>query len=127
MANNVISFDKLGKTIDDILEKYGVVCNEIVEEEVNDITKEAVKKLKATSPRKTGKYAKGWKVVKYQSRFKVVGVIHNAKKPQLTHLLENGHAKRNGVGRVSPEKHIAPVEEWAVRELVERIERRLSE
>lgn len=45
---------------------------------------------------------------------------------RLTHLLENGHAKRNG-GRVSPKVHIAPVEEELVSNYISRVEKRLSQ
>ena len=70
---------------------------------------EAVKTLKSTSPSETGSYKKGWRV-------KQVGtakVVHNATDYQLTHLLEHGHAKKNG-GRVAPRVHIKPVEEKAI-------------
>lgn len=75
------------------------------------VAKDTVKTLKNTSPKKTGSYAKGWAV-------KQVGtarVIHNKTDYQLTHLLENGHAKKGG-GRVAAKVHIKPAEEKAIRE-----------
>ena len=40
------------------------------------------------------------------------------------HLLEYGHAKRNG-GRVEGKAHIAPAEQHGIRQLQEEIERAL--
>jgi hypothetical protein len=52
-------------------------------------------------------------------------VVHSKNRYQLTHLLENGHAKRGG-GRVRAIPHIGPAEEIGIRELEERIERALK-
>ena len=88
---------------------------------IQTVAKESVVKLRNTSPRKTGSYAKGWGVKK-QGDMDVV--VHNRTDYQLTHLLENGHVIRNKkgtYGRTNGTKHIAPVEEWAVDELPRRI------
>jgi hypothetical protein len=49
-------------------------------------------------------------------------VVHNATHYQLTHLLEHGHAKRGG-GRVPGIPHIRLVEEEAIKEYTEAVER----
>lgn len=88
---------------------------------IQTVAKESVQKLKNTSPRKTGSYAKGWGV-KRQGEMDVI--VHNRTDYQLTHLLENGHVIRNKkgtYGRTNGIKHIQPVEEWAVDELPRRI------
>lgn len=88
---------------------------------VDAVAKECVQRLRNTSPRKTGSYAKGWGTKK-QGEMDVI--VHNRTDYQLTHLLENGHVIRNKkgtYGRTSGVKHIAPVEEWAVSELPRRI------
>ena len=80
------------------------------------IAKEGVQKLRNTSPKKTGDYAKGWRVKRERGRGIPVVTIHNKTDYQLTHLLENGHIVRNAkgtYGRFNGIKHIAPVEEWA--------------
>ncbi|PFF14561.1 hypothetical protein CN332_32090, partial [Bacillus thuringiensis] len=45
---------------------------------------------------------------------------------QLTHLLENGHAKVGG-GRVPAQVHILPVEQYVIDELPRRIERAVQQ
>ena len=75
-----------------------------LEETKTDLAKGAVKQLKETSPKRTGKYAAGWTRKK---KGKTI-IVHN-RRYQLTHLLEKGHAKRGG-GRVAARVHIAPVE-----------------
>ena len=51
-------------------------------------------------------------------------MIFYKKQYQLTHLLEFGHAKRNG-GRVPAEEHIKAVEEKAQKEFEEAIKREI--
>lgn len=75
------------------------------------VARNTVKTLKSTSPIKTGSYAKGWTV----KQIGTARVIHNKTDYQLTHLLENGHAKKGG-GRVAAKVHIKPAEEKAIRE-----------
>lgn len=90
---------------------------------INKVSKESVSKLRNTSPKKTGSYAKGW-AVKREGEMDVI--VHNRTDYQLTHLLENGHVVRNKkgtYGRTSGTKHIAPVEEWAADALPEEIMR----
>ncbi|MEC2552607.1 HK97 gp10 family phage protein, partial [Bacillus tropicus] len=86
-------------------------------EEVADV---AVSKLRQSGPKKTGAYRKGWRKKKEGNGV----VVHNIK-GQLSHLLENGHAKAGG-GRVPAQVHIRPVEEYVINEVPRRIERALE-
>ena len=114
----------------EILDGYEDRVREVTESCINNVSKESVQKLRNTSPKRTGSYARGWTAKKVRSDRNVVDVVvHNKTNYQLTHLLENGHMIRNAkgtYGRVNGIKHIAPVEEWANSELPEEIERDLE-
>ena len=114
----------------DILDTYSKEVRRAASNAQDKIAKEAVQKLKNTSPKKTGSYAKGWAIKREKGRNGIPTVtIHNKTDYQLTHLLENGHIIRNGkgeYGRYNGVKHIAPVEDWASSELPAEIERELT-
>lgn len=116
--------------MDKILDSYSREVQEATNKAIDSVAKESASKLRDTSPRKTGDYAKGWKVKKERGKDGLQTVIvHNKTNYQLTHLLENGHVVRNKkgtYGRTRAIKHIAPVEEWAVDELPREIEERLK-
>lgn len=100
------------------LKAYSDEVAEGIKKAVNDVAKETVRTLKTTSPRDTGKYARGWTFkVEFDSPEDIRVRISNRKKPRLTHLLENGHAKVNG-GRVDGKPHIRPAEQAAADKLV---------
>lgn len=112
-----------------ILDAYEDRVENVYEVSVSRVSREAVQRLRNTSPKKSGSYARGWSLKKVKSRANVTDVIvHNRTDYQLTHLLENGHVIRNKkgeYGRTRPIKHIAPVAEWAENELPNDIERGL--
>ena len=112
---------QIDKAIKAALEEFEGEVMDTMAEIVPDLLKDAQKQLKKASPQRSGEYAKGWKVQTEKTRTGVSGVLYNAKKPGLTHLLENGHAKRGG-GRTTPQEHIAPVNDWVADEAVKRIE-----
>lgn len=119
--------------LQEILEDYTAEVKKTVNEAMDTVSKEGVQKLKSTSPKRSGKgkhYASGWAVKKARGSLGVDDVlIYNKTKPQLTHLLENGHVIANArgtYGRVNGIKHIAPVEEWAAEELPAEIIRGLE-
>ncbi|MBV1943671.1 HK97 gp10 family phage protein [Streptococcus parasuis] len=56
------------------------------------------------SPRRNGVYEKGWT----HDIIDDTAIVHNnGKEKSLSHLLENGHATKNG-GFVAPREHIRP-------------------
>lgn len=124
---------EIADSVREILDDYSVKTKRVTNDEIDKIGKEAVQKLKNTSPRRPngGDYAKGWAFKRYRPRSGIIDVVvHNKTHYQLTHLLENGHDIKNGTGRSYGEtrgiKHIEPVEQWAADELPKRIERELE-
>jgi len=108
----------IAKEIASALSEYTDEVTEGLEEAKKEVAKATVKKLKVTSPKFTGDYARGWRVKKVGSNY----VVHNKTDYQLTHLLEHGHVLREG-GRAEAIPHIRPAEEEAINEYVERAER----
>lgn len=101
--------------IKDILDEYSEDIQDAITLEAQNVAKKAQNELRNTSPKRTGKYRKGWRVSTEKGRGFVECIVHNATDYQLTHLLEKPHALRNG-GVSTPKVHIKPVEEAAVKE-----------
>ena len=116
----------LERAMRDILQDYSVEVAKAAEEAVTEVSKEATKKLRQTSPKRSGKYGKGWasKVEKTATTAEAT-VYGKTGTYQLAHLLENGHAKRGG-GRVNGNTHIKPVEEWAISEVEKKIREKVE-
>lgn len=126
-----ISIDSLAEEVIKALNEYKDIAEGDFEEVAKSVAKEGAKKLKASSPRGSGKgrkghYANGWGVTyerKGNGKFRFT--VHNKKKPGLAHLLEHGHQLRQG-GKAKAIVHIKPVEEWCNEEFEKRTEERLS-
>lgn len=121
-----ISIGNMSNVIMEALEEYKEITDEVVKNAVDSVSKEVKTIAKTGSPERYGGYKQGWAVKKTVDRSSQVSVtIHNRKKPGLTHLLEKGHAKRGG-GRVEGITHIAPAEDYAVKELEAEIRKGLE-
>lgn len=118
--------DRFSADMQKILAEY----KDDVKENLDAITKvvakkgaQAVRRSSQGAVGGSGKYARGWKSEVEIGRLTTEATIYN-KTPGLPHLLEHGHAKRNG-GRVAGRTHIAPVEEQIVREFEEEVKSKL--
>lgn len=102
----------LSKELMKYLNEYQEDISEEVESVANKVGKEAVNELKQISPKGAREsYAKGWKLKKDRvGKNRYIVKVHNKTDYQLTHLLEFGHATRNG-GRTKAIPHIRPTEE----------------
>lgn len=126
-----VKVDDLAKEIISAIEDYSSLVAKDVKEAVMQGAETTVKEIKKNAPRDTGKYARSWvaEVQKENMSGKQV-VVHSKNRYQLTHLLENGHAKRGG-GRTEGEKteaipHIAPAEQKGIEVYEKAIERALK-
>lgn len=116
-----ISVDDLAQAMAECLAEYRQEVADELKQEVKQVAKETVKELRATSPRKSGSYSVGWScAVEYESSQDIRLRVLNRKKPQLTHLLEHGHAKVGG-GRVPGRPHIWLAEQGAVSKLLGKV------
>lgn len=118
--------DSLLININKILGQYTSNVNTTMQSVFNTTARDAANKLKATSPKASGKYAKNWAVKKERG----AAVVYNkAPTYRMTHLLENGHdVVRNGqkVGHAPAQPHIKPVEAWVQEEVPKRLEEALG-
>ena len=120
--SETVSVDGLADAIMQNLQEYTQEITEGIKSAEDITAKECKENLEEDSPvGATGKYKKGWKVmVAYESTMEKRTVIHN-KEYRLTHLLENGHAKRSG-GRTRAFPHIKKNEEKANAAFEQRVE-----
>jgi len=104
------------------MEKYGEAVADDVKAAAKKIGKETANELHGTSPKDSGKYAKGWTSTVQSEKANSIDIVVHDKKYQITHLLEKGHQNRNG-GRTPAIVHIAPAEEAAAEKFEREIER----
>lgn len=98
-----------------ILDDYSKNLYEEMENASIEVANKGKDKLKQTSPKKTGKYRRGWRVKTTSNLKSFESIIYNGTNWQLTHLLEKGHVNRNG-SRTAPRVHIRPVEQECIDE-----------
>ena len=118
--------EQLASEVMKSLEEYKDLAVDVMKKEIQETGKYVKQQISQTAPKKSGRYAKSWSVKKTKETSNSLEVtVYSKNRYMLTHLLENGHAKRGG-GRVRAIPHIAPAEEMGIRELEERITRALK-
>ena len=117
--------DRLSAEIKGILAEYGTEITENVQDAVKKVTRSGAKALRAQSkqtfPKGSGAYAKGWKSSLDTKKRSAQGVIYNADLPGLPHLLEHGHANRNG-GRTPGHVHIKTIEDHVIEDFTKEVQ-----
>ena len=122
-----IPIDRLSAEINKILTEYGEQVQQDVDEAAKKVTKAGVKAVKGNASSTfggSGKYVSGWTFKFEKGRLSSQGTIYNGTVPGLPHLLEHGHALRNG-GRASGRPHIAPVEQKIIEDFTREVEKRI--
>ena len=126
MSGTIVSIDALADAVMEGLNEYADLATDDMKVAVRKAGNTVRNQIKATAPKKTGKYASSWSVkTDRETSTSLSLIVHSRNRYQLAHLLEFGHAKRGG-GRVPAQPHIAPAEEKGVGELEKSIERSLS-
>ena len=120
------SIDNLADEIMKGLTEYADLAETEMKKAVKKTATSVKKEISSNAPKKTGAYAKSWTAKKTkENSHSLEMTVHSKNKYQLAHLLEKGHAKRDG-GRVAGKPHIAPAEENGVQMLENLIEEALS-
>lgn len=122
--------DDLSKAIQKTLAEYEGVTIDSMKAAVDKASKEAVRELKSSSPKRTGAYAKSWaaKKARLANKWAYQKTVHNKEHYRLTHLLEKGHRvvwAKNGRTWVDARPHIEKVEQKAVETLVNEMKETL--
>lgn len=120
------SIDDMAAEIMRGLTEYADLADTAMKAAVKKTATEVKKQIAATAPSDTGAYAKSWATKTVSENSHILEItVHSKNRYQLAHLLEKGHAKRNG-GRVSGKPHIAPAEAHGEEMLTQLIEEALS-
>lgn len=108
----------------EVMDTYNTCGKEVAEDVVSKL------KSKKFGKYDQRKYSKSWAVKQEKGIWTNVYIIYNKKHYRLTHLLEFGHAIRDGTGRKVGEagaiEHIKPMEEWVQQQLPELLKRKLG-
>ena len=115
----------LSQAMKGILTDYTDEITKVVTEVITEVSEEAANELHSAGSFQGHKYRAGWTSEVERRRLFNSATVYNKKHYRLTHLLEYGHATRNG-GRTRESEHIAPIneeaQEKAVKKLKEAIE-----
>ena len=112
MANRKIDVSQLQAVVDSYLNDYTQETEDAMKAASKEVAKDVVKELRKGGSYNTKEigtaFNRGWRSKEEDGRMKITTTVYNAKYPNLAHLLEFGHAKRNG-GRTRAFNFIAPV------------------
>ena len=120
------SVSEMADTIKQYLDEYSTLATSEMKEAVKATANATKREIEAAAPRRTGRYAKSWAIKKTKENSNSLALtVHSKTQYRLTHLLEFGHALRNG-GRTKGIAHIAPAEAHSATMLEAEIRKRLE-
>ena len=114
-----VSIDEMGNAIQKEFEEYIELTQDKVKTICKEVADDVKDEIQTHAPVDTGKYKKSWKITEDGKSSKGVKYTVHAGEYRLTHLLENGHAKRGG-GRTRAFPHISKGESLAIKELKQK-------
>ena len=118
-----VNIDGLADAVMKELDEYAEVIDSDMRKAVTKAGQTVRKDIMAGAPKRYGDYSRSWSTKKTKQTSRSLEVtVYSRNRYQLAHLLEHGHAKRNG-GRTRAQVHIAPAEEAGIRQLEEDIKR----
>lgn len=126
-----IKMTELREAIDDLLMEYGDSISRDIEVAAEDSLRFGRSRVAERSPKSSyggplGHYADGWEYELVKRTNTVSGEIYQKNKPGLVHLLEKGHAKRGGDGRVQGIRHVGPTQNELNDHFLREVEKRLK-
>lgn len=120
------SIDDMADEIMKGLTEYSELADSAMKKAVRKTATSVKNEISANAPVKSGRYRKSWTAKKTKENSHTLEMtVHSKDRYQIAHLLEKGHAKRNG-GRVAAISHIAPAEENGADMLESLIKKELS-
>ena len=126
MAADRCRIDQMAHVIMEGLQEYADLAAEDMKAAVRKAGNAAKKDIETNAPERTGAYKKSWAVRTVRENASAMEVVvYSRNRYQLAHLLEFGHALRQG-GRTRAFPHIAPAEERAAEMLVREVEAALK-
>lgn len=117
-----VTIDKLADEITKAVKEYTEDVAKAIEKKVDEVAEQVLQETKNLAPKRTGEYASTFVKTKKDEYGRTRRIIWNKKHYRRVHLLEFGHAKRNG-GRVKEFPHLRPAYEKYAVDLPDHIKR----
>ncbi len=109
------------------LNDYADLTGDEVKKAVRVTAKSVKEDIRENAPKRTGEYAESWATKVTEETSQSISItVHSKSKYYIAHLLEHGHAKRNGKGRVAAQPHIIPAQKRGEKTLEAEIRKRLK-
>ena len=121
--------ENLDSEISKILRMYDGNLSDEVKEITEEVSKTMLEEIRAAAPKRTGRYRRAMALTTIEETTLSYKKLWYVKKPhyRLTHLLEYGHVKRGGKGRVRAYPHIRKAADKAEEDYIKKIERAITE
>lgn len=123
---NKVQVDQLANEILKTLTDFHDMTNKELKSLAEETSEEVKNEISNTSPvGATKKYSRSWRIKKLRENANSILFVVHSRRYQLTHLLEFGHAKRNG-GRTRAIPHIAPAEQKGIESFEKKLKARIE-